>query len=89
MIFRPVSPASPCGPPVTKRPVALTWYLIRPGSINSSGSAGPITSLTISSLICSPETSGSCWAAMTTVSIRLGVPSTYSTVTCDLPSGRR
>ena len=28
MILRPVSPASPIGPPTTKRPVGLTKYLV-------------------------------------------------------------
>ena len=29
MILRPVRPQSPSGPPMTKRPVGLTWYLVR------------------------------------------------------------
>ena len=33
-------------------------------------------------------TASSCWAAMTTVWTRFGAPPAYSTVTCDLPSGR-
>ena len=28
MILRPVSPASPCGPPISNRPVGLTRYLV-------------------------------------------------------------
>ena len=28
MILRPVRPVSPCGPPTTKRPVGLMWYLV-------------------------------------------------------------
>ena len=28
MILRPVRPVSPCGPPMTKRPVGLMWYLV-------------------------------------------------------------
>ena len=28
MILRPVSPVSPCGPPITKRPVGLMWYFV-------------------------------------------------------------
>ena len=27
MILRPVRPVSPMGPPVTKRPVGLMWYV--------------------------------------------------------------
>ena len=44
MIFLPVKPASPCGPPTTNRPVGLTWYVIS-GGRNSS----EITNLIISS----------------------------------------
>ena len=28
MILRPVRPVSPMGPPMTKRPVGLMWYLV-------------------------------------------------------------
>ena len=28
MILRPVRPVSPCGPPITNRPVGLMWYLV-------------------------------------------------------------
>ena len=28
MILRPVSPQSPCGPPITKRPVGFTRYFV-------------------------------------------------------------
>ena len=37
----------------------------------------------------SVETSSRCWVETTTASIRLGFPPTYSTLTCDFPSGRR
>lgn len=43
MIFRPVSPQSPIGPPTTKRPVGLTKYLICL-LINSDGNTGLIIS---------------------------------------------
>ena len=33
--------------------------------------------------------SSSCWVEMTTASMRTGLCPSYSTVTCDLPSGRR
>ena len=39
--------------------------------------------------ICSVVTASSCWAAITTLVTRFGMPLLYSTVTCDLPSGRR
>ena len=32
MILRPVRPVSPCGPPMTKRPVGLMWYLVSASS---------------------------------------------------------
>ncbi len=35
------------------------------------------------------EISGLCWVETTMAVMRLGRPSTYSTLTCDLPSGRR
>ena len=37
----------------------------------------------------SREMSGSCCVEITTVSMRFGLPRSYSTVTCDFPSGRR
>ena len=37
----------------------------------------------------SVETSSSCWVETTTASMRVGLPSTYSTLTWLLPSGRR
>ena len=44
---------------------------------------------TMSSRIVSLVTSGLCWLETTTASTRTGVLPSYSTVTCDLPSGRR
>ncbi len=80
MIFLPVRPQSPCGPPVTKRPVGLIRYLV---SFNHSlGSTG----LMISSITASMNEAfifvavslwlGSCWLDSTTVSIECGLPST-------------
>ena len=39
MILRPVSPVSPCGPPTTKRPVGLMWYLVWESTM-SDGTTG-------------------------------------------------
>ena len=88
MILRPVRPASPIGPPVTKRPVGLTCMT---GSVSrsSAGMVGRITASTISERSRSVRTSGSCWAETTTVRTRIGIPRSYSTVTWVLPSGRR
>ena len=44
---------------------------------------------TMSSFIVSCVTYGLCWLETTTASTRIGVVPSYSTVTCDLPSGRR
>ena len=48
MILRPVSPASPMGPPTTKRPVGLMWNLVFL-SISDGGTTCSITSLRITS----------------------------------------
>src|SRR6476646_8510511 len=45
--------------------------------------------LVMSSRIVSWLTSGLCWLEMTTASMRIGLMPSYSTVTWDLPSGRR
>ena len=88
MILRPVSPASPIGPPVTNRPVGLTWMI---GSVSRSsrGIVGRTTASVMSSRRRSTSTSGSCWAETTTVRTATGVPLRYSTVIWVLPSGRR
>ena len=72
MILRPVTPASPCGPPTTKRPVGL----IRTRVFLSIISAG-ITRLTIFSVMSSRSvsfvTSELCCVETTTVSTRTGL----------------
>ena len=89
MILRPVSPASAWGPPRTKLPVGLMWYSTMPASRNFAGITGRITRALIVSSICSGFTSPSCWALTTTVVTRWGRnSSSYSKVTCALPSGR-
>ena len=88
MILRPVTPVSPCGPPTTKRPVGLMRMRVF-ASIISAG----ITLLTILSVMSSRSVSlltvELCCVEMTTVSTRTGFGPSYSTLTCDLPSGRR
>src|ERR1044072_7899464 len=84
IIFLPVSPASPCGPPTTKRPVGFMWNFV----VLSSSSTGTVERMTCSSISlrsCSFETSGECCVEMTTGSMRKGRPSLYSTVTWGLP----
>ncbi len=88
MIFRPVSPASPCGPPITKRPVGLMWKTQPSRSNSSSGISGTITRSITSRRSCSSETSGECCVLTTTVSTRTGRSPSYSMVTCAFPSGR-
>mmetsp|Transcript_1786 Transcript_1786/g.4126 ORF Transcript_1786/g.4126 Transcript_1786/m.4126 type:complete len:223 (+) Transcript_1786:217-885(+) len=91
MIFRPVKPASPCGPPITNRPDGLRWYTVL-SSRYFSGMTGLMTCSMRSELICSVLTSSECWHEMTTVWTRTGTgtpsSSLYSHVTCVLASGR-
>ena len=87
MILRPVRPQSPCGPPVTKRPVGLTWMMVL-SSKSCAGSVGSITFAITVSRISSWETSGECCVETTTVWTRSGCMPSYSTVTWLLPSGR-
>ena len=72
MILRPVSPASPCGPPMTKRPVGFTWIVVSPGSNISADSEGVITCSITAARISSGVASGSCCVETTTVSTRTG-----------------
>ena len=87
IILRPVKPASPCGPPITKRPVGLMKNLVS-ASIISFGRIGSKTYFLMSAWICSCVTSSSCCVDNTTASRRTGFPaSSYSTETCVFPSG--
>jgi hypothetical protein len=88
MILRPVSPASPCGPPITKRPVGFTWMTVFSTSNSPAGSDGVITCSMIAWRISSGVASGSCWVETTTVSTCTGRSPSYSTETCVFPSGR-
>ncbi len=88
MILRPVRPASPWGPPMTKLPVGLMKNLVFL-SIILAGRTFLATCLIRSALILAWLTPSSCWLDMTMASIRLGIPYSYSTVTWLLPSGRR
>ena len=89
MIFRPVRPESPWGPPTTNRPVGFTRMRVFSSS-RAAGMLGFTTSSIMSARICSRLASAACWVDSTTVSTRTGLPSSpYSTVTWLLPSGRR
>ena len=66
MIFRPVSPASPCGPPMTNRPVGLMCMIVF-SSRSSAGITGSITFRVIVSTISFWCTSGWCCELTTTV----------------------
>ena len=88
MILRPVRPASPCGPPTTKRPVGFTWIATRRASNISGGSVGTITLPMIALRRSSVEIESACCVDTTTVVTRTGRFCSYSTVTCAFPSGR-
>ncbi len=92
MILRPVSPASPIGPPRTKLPVGLTK------SRSDAVSIPPAASASTGSMTCSVRSSRSvvsmsipsaCWVEMTIVSNRTALSPSYSMVTWVFPSGRR
>src|SRR5919197_4798184 len=86
IIFLPVRPVSPGGPPITNLPVGLTKNLVLL-SIQLS-QIGLITVSITSSLSWLKLISGSCGVEITLVSITFGLQSSYITDTCDLPSGR-
>jgi len=94
MILRPVSPASPIGPPTTNVPVGLTRRS-NPATSSPSGprsrpaSTGATTCVATADRSASSLRSGSCCEDTTTVSRRTGRSASYSMVTCVLPSGRR
>ena len=87
MIFRPVSPESPCGPPITKRPVGLIKNSVSDES-NSCGREGLITSSLIKSRMVSFVTSAACWVDTTTFLMPTIFPPSYCNATWDLQSGR-
>src|SRR5674476_1377182 len=90
MILRPVTPASPRGPPITNMPVGFTinrWPVM---SRSSSLSTGATTcSATSGASWDSRETFGACWVETTTVSRCTGRSPSYAIVTWVLPSGRK
>jgi len=53
------------------------------------GSTGITTFSMMSRSITACLMPSACWLETTTVSTRTGLPSSYSMVTCDFPSGRR
>src|SRR5207249_1732466 len=81
MILRPVSPASPCGPPTTKRPVGL----MRTSASATSKPASPSTGRTTSAITPSRSSTLSilseCWVDTTTLLIPTGRIPSYTTLT--------
>ncbi len=90
MILRPVSPASPIGPPMTKRPVGIDVELgVLVDHVRRDDGLDHFLHHEVFVQHRRCETLSLCCVEITTQSTRAGRPSTYSTVTCDLPSGRR
>ena len=76
MIFRPVTPASPIGPPTTNLPEGFTKIRPAAPSYPCSSSTGRMTSRVISGVITSGrEMPSSCCVETTTVSMPTGFPS--------------
>ena len=71
MILRPVSPQSPTGPPITKLPVGLMWYLVFLCS-HAAGRVGRMISSMTPSRRRFRLTSGECWVDSTTASMATG-----------------
>ena len=72
MILRPVTPVSPMGPPMTKRPVGLMKILVF-RSTSRFGSAFAMTSSRMAAWSLLFETSSACCVETTTVSMRAGL----------------
>merc|ERR1711962_728098 len=90
MIFLPVSPASPIGPPITKLPQGLMWKTV----LSSRYCLGIVVLTTfsiISALRHSKVTFSECWTETTTVWTLTGMMAPFtsrtSQVTCVLLSG--
>ena len=66
MIFLPVRPASPMGPPITKLPQGLMWYLVS-GVMYCLGMVVSTTFSMMSFLKASRVTFSECWQETTTV----------------------
>ena len=86
IIFLPVSPVSPRGPPITNLPVGLIYIFVF-SSIMQLGTIALITFSVTSFLNVSISTSALCCVDIKIVSILLGLLFSYSTVTCVFPSG--
>ncbi len=92
MILRPVRPVSAFGPPISKRPVGLTRMRASAGvelrELREHGvdDLGPRCRAPGASRRRPPRGAA---REIRTVSTRTGLPSSYSIVTCVLPSGRR
>merc|ERR1711981_826712 len=90
MIFRPVKPASPIGPPITKSPHGLIWHTVF-ASKYFGGIVVFITFSVISWRKFSKVIFSLCWVETTIVWTLVGLQAplsnTYSHVTCVLVSG--
>jgi len=88
MIFRPVRPASPIGPPDDEAAggIDVNERILRAQLRRDRWQDDRLHDLRPQLLV---SDAGSCWAAITTFVTRLGTPRSYSTVTWVLPSGRR
>ena len=73
MIFRPVRPQSPSGPPVTNFPVGFTWNSAS-GHIQPLGSV-PSTIGHSMRLMSAWSRSSTCWVDTTTLVASTGLPS--------------
>src|SRR3974377_178354 len=94
MIFRPVRPQSPSGPPMTKFPVGLTRKSLGRFGIHPLGSADVTVSSIISRIIPGEyflplRFCALCWVETTTLVQPTGLPSTYLIVALLLASGFR
>lgn len=73
MILRPVSPASPTGPPITKGPEGFRITLVAEVSRLERSRIGVTTSSSRSAFKVANSYSEACWLETTTVSMETGV----------------
>ena len=74
MIFLPVSPASPSGPPITNLPVGLTCQIVF-SVIQPSGKVSKTYGEIISFISSEDNFSSKCWVDKTIDLTFLGIPS--------------
>ena len=87
MIFLPVTPVSPSGPPVIKLPVGFTLKIVLLSNIPFNSGFIIFSTLFLTSPGLSFKSS-LCWVLQITFEILKGLLTPlYSTVTCAFPSG--